>query len=509
MEVFYITTPIYYPNAEPHVGHAYTTIFADVLARYARLIGKEVFFLTGNDEHGLKIQKTAEKLGKQPKEFVDAMAEVYKKYWTLLDISYDHFVRTTDDYHEETVKKAFEYIYKKGLIYKARYSGLYCVDCEKYYSTGEYIEEEGKPYCPIHRKPLEFMEEETYYFKLSEFKDYVVDLLKNRDIVYPSLYAQEVLSKIQAEGLRDISIARPVERVWWGIPVPFDDKYVIYVWFDALLNYISSIGYGKDNERFSKYWGNVLHVIGKDILWFHTVVWFSLLKALDLEPPRKLIVHAFLTNKGLKIGKSAGNVITINDLLERYNGSDGVRYLLMRIFNMDKDSEFSFELLDNIYNSELADTFGNLVRRVGMLALKKMQGKIYRRSIDKKTGEAILDNIGKYVDSMNNFEVSKAINYAMDIARLANQYVNDTRPWEKSDPSKELYTLLEAIRVTTILLHPFTPRATSKIALMFGFTIESPLKKGLENVERYNVVNAPILFRKITTNQQQTGSGGS
>ncbi|MCD6301382.1 MAG: class I tRNA ligase family protein, partial [Staphylothermus sp.] len=275
LSVFYITTPIYYPNAPPHIGHAYTTIYADVLARYHRLIGDDVFFMTGNDEHGLKLQRAAEKKGVHPKELVDEMAEVYKKYWSLLDISYDHFIRTTEPYHEKVVKEAITRLYKKGLIYKASYSGWYCVDCEKFYSPGEYIEKEGKPYCPIHNKPLEWLEEETYYFKLSEFEDYLKDVLANKDIVYPKSYATEVLRKIEKEGLRDVSIARPKERVRWGIEVPFDKNYTVYVWFDALLNYISGVGYLEDEEKFKKYWPNVHHVIGKDILWFHTAIWFS------------------------------------------------------------------------------------------------------------------------------------------------------------------------------------------------------------------------------------------
>lgn len=498
MNVFYITTPIYYPNAPPHVGHAYTTVFADTLARYKRLMGYNVLFLTGNDEHGLKIQKVAEKQGKTPKEFTDEMAEVFKNYWRSLDVNYDHFIRTTDEYHEKTVSEAFSYIYKKGLIYKAKYAGLYCVDCEKYYSPGEYVEIEGKPYCPLHNKPLEYMEEETYYFKLSDFKDYLLDVLNNREIVYPRSYAEEVLSKINKEGLRDLSIARPVERVWWGIPVPFDKNYVIYVWFDALLNYISAIGYLNDNEKFSKYWSNVHHVIGKDILWFHTVVWFSILKALDIDPPRKVIVHAFLTSKGTKMSKSVGNVISIEEMLNRYGSPDAVRYVLMRIFNMDKDSEFDFELADSIYNSELADTYGNLVRRAGVLAQKKTDGKIYRRNIDSKIKDELENKLNTYIDAMENFEVARGASLAIDVARLGNQYLNETKPWEKKDPSKELYTVLETIRLATILLYPFTPRISNLVAKAFGFTVENPLKATLESIERYNVTNAPILYKKIS-----------
>lgn len=504
MDTFYITTPIYYPNAPPHIGHAYTTVFADVVARYMRLSGYNVFFLTGNDEHGLKIQKTAEKLGKDVKALVDEMAEVFKNYWRLLDIDYSHFIRTTDKSHEETVKEAFKYIYKKGLIYRASYRGLYCVECEKYYSQGEYIEVDGKPYCPLHNKPLEEMEEDTYYFKLSEFKDYVYNVLKNTDIVYPRIYAEEVLSKLSNEGLRDISIARPVERVWWGIPVPFDPNYVIYVWFDALLNYISAIDYLRDTERFNKYWRNVHHVIGKDILWFHTVVWFSILKALDIDPPKKLIVHSYLTVRGAKMSKSIGNVVSIDEALSRYGSSDAVRYLLMRIFNFDKDSELDLGMLDNLYNSELADTYGNLVRRAGVLALKKTDGKIYRRSIDQNLARQLESLIDEYERLLSEFELSRALGVSMEVARLGNQYLNETKPWEKSDPSKELYAVLEIIRISTIMLYPFTPRSSAIVADSLGFTIEPLRKARVEYVERYNVSRAPILFKKITLSKGES-----
>lgn len=497
MRVFYITTPIYYPNASPHIGHAYTTIYADVLARYHRLIGDDTFFLTGNDEHGLKLQRAAENKGVEPKKFVDEMAEVYKNYWRMLDISYDRFIRTTDPDHEEVVKDSIMKLYKKGLVYKASYAGWYCVSCEKYYSPGEYLEIEDKPYCPIHKKPLEWLEEETYYFRLSEFEEFMIDVLSNRDIVYPRSYAEEVLGKIRKEGLRDVSIARPKERVWWGIPVPFDENYTVYVWFDALLNYISGIKYLEDREMFNKYWPNVHHVIGKDILWFHTAIWFSVLKALDIPLPRKLLVHAFLLNRGLKIGKSAGNVIAIEDLLERYQDSSGVRYVLMRLFNMDKDVEATTELFDSIYNSELADTLGNLVRRVGVLARKKLGGKVVYDKVDEQIAKAIEMAVKKYREYMESYRVSEAILSIMELLRKSNSYVNETRPWEKQDPSKELYSLLEVLRYSLSMLYPVIPRAAEKTAKSLGFEIMNPYETSIGEKQEYNVIDAPILFKKV------------
>ncbi len=493
--VFYVTTPIYYPNAPPHIGHAYTTVYADVLARYHRLVGDDTFFLTGTDEHGLKLQRAAEKAGKTPKEFVDEMAEVYKGYWRMLDISYDRFIRTTDPDHEEVVVWAINKLREKGLIYKAKYAGWYCVDCEKYYSEGEYIIVDGRPHCPIHRKPLEWLEEETYYFRLSEFEGFMKKVLSEQDIVYPRQYAQEILGKIENEGLRDVSIARPKERVSWGIPIPWDPDHTVYVWFDALLNYVTGAGLLRDPERFNRYWPNVHHVIGKDILWFHTAIWFSVLEGLELPLPKRLIVHAFLINRGLKIGKSAGNVVAIEDLIDRYQDSDGVRYILMRVFNLHKDVDVSTALFDSIYNSELADTYGNLVRRVGSLAKRKLEGRVPEAGVDGRIEKVIEDSIDSYVEAMESYEVSRAVQHAMNILREANAYMNESKPWEKQEPVEELYTVLEAVKAATILLSPVTPKAARRVSEALGFPIDWSLAR--KNVAEYRVVDAPILFRKI------------
>lgn len=495
VNTLYITTPIYYPNAPPHIGHAYTTVFADIIARYYRLIGWNVFFMTGNDEHGLKLQRIAEKMNVDPKKYVDDMAEVFKNYWRMLDIEYDHFIRTTDEYHVEYVKEFVEKLRNKNLIYKDAYSGWYCADCEKFYSEKEFLVKDDKPYCPIHLKPLEWLNEETYYFKLSLFKDYVVDLLKNHNIVYPQHYANEVLNKIAEEGLRDVSIARRRDRVWWGIELPFDKDYTIYVWFDALLNYVTGLLHKHGVEGFNKFWSNCVHVIGKDIVWFHTVVWFSILKALDIDPPKRVLVHAFLLNRGLKMGKSTGNVVTIEEMINRYGGSDPVRYLLARVFNMDKDVDVSFELFDSIYSSELVDNYGNLVRRVGVLALKKTSGVIYRRTVDKDVEKAINDCIKLFNEEMQRSNVSSALGEVVKLLSLGNGYLNKTEPWAKESPEREIYNTLEIIRVSTILLHPFIPRTTVKVAEAFNFKITNPLVYTPQ--ERYEVKNAPILFRKL------------
>ncbi|NOZ30722.1 MAG: methionine--tRNA ligase, partial [Crenarchaeota archaeon] len=483
MKTFYITTPIYYPNAVPHLGHAYTTVYADILARYHRLKGDETFFLTGTDEHGLKLQRAAEKKGIHPKEFVDEMAERYKNYWSLLDISYDRFIRTTDPDHEELLKWALKKLYKKGLIYKAKYPGWYCVDCEKFYSEGEYEVIEGKPHCPIHKKPLEWLEEETYYFKLSEFTEFLKKTLKG-DIVYPRQYAQEVLGKIEKEGLLDVSLARPKSRVWWGIPLPWDEEYTTYVWFDALLNYVTGAGYLRDPEKFNKLWENTHHVIGKDILWFHTAIWFSMLEALEIPLPRRVLVHAFLINRGLKMGKSAGNVVFIEDLLQRYQDSDGLRYIIARIFNLQKDIEVSTDLFDSIYNSDLADNYGNLVRRVGTLVMRRLNGKLTAGKVDEDVQKTIEKTIEEYTAAMDSYEVSRAVEHVMDLLRRANAYMNESKPWEKQAPVNELYTVMEAVRTATIMLHPIIPKSTTRVAEAFGFQIDYNALTSLQ--EEYN-----------------------
>jgi len=494
VKTFYITTPIYYPNAVPHLGHAYTTVYADILARYHRLKGDETFFLTGTDEHGLKLQRAAEKKGIHPKEFVDEMAERYKNYWSLLDISYDRFIRTTDPDHEELVKWALKKLYQKGLIYKAKYPGWYCVDCEKFYSEGEYEVIEGKPHCPIHKKPLEWLEEETYYFKLSEFTEFLKKTLKG-DIVYPRQYAQEVLGKIEKEGLLDVSLARPKSRVWWGIPLPWDEEYTTYVWFDALLNYVTGAGYLRDPDKFNKIWVNTHHVIGKDILWFHTAIWFSMLEALEIPLPRKVLVHAFLINRGLKMGKSAGNVVFIEDLLRRYQDSDGLRYIIARIFNLQKDIEVSTDLFDSIYNSDLADNYGNLVRRVGTLVKRRLNGKVTAGRVDEDVQKTIEKTIKEYTAAMDSYEVSRAVEHVMDLLRRANAYMNESKPWEKQAPVNELYTVMEALRTATIMLHPIIPKSTTRVAEAFGFQINFNALS--THLEEYNVAEAPILFRKV------------
>lgn len=495
--VFYVTTPIYYPNDVPHVGHAYTTVLADVLARWYKLEGYDVFFLTGTDEHGLKLQQAAEKAGKTPKEFVDSMVPVFKKYWSLLGIDYSRFIRTTDPDHEELVKKVFQRLYEKGYIYRGKYSGWYCVSCEKFYGEGEYAEEGGQKLCPIHRKPLEWVEEESYFLRLSAVQDEVLKLIEEGGHIHPESYAREVASRIRKEGLHDLSVARPKSRVYWGVELPFDSGYVAYVWIDALLNYLTGVGYTRD-ENFEKYWSEAHHIIGKDILWFHSAVWFSVLRMLGLPPPKKLLVHAYIVNRGLKMGKSTGNVVMIDDLVERYGSADAVRYLLMRLLNLEKDVEFDQKLLDSIYNGELADTYGNLVRRAGVLAQRRLGGTVERAEPDEELARLADNAVAKARALMAEARVSEALGAALEVLHEANGYMNRTQPWASEDPRAPLYNVLEAVRVATNLLYPVIPGAAQRVADAFGFQLRPPSQLAFGQTEVFRVADAPVLFKRIS-----------
>ncbi|MEM2512656.1 MAG: methionine--tRNA ligase [Ignisphaera sp.] len=494
----YITTPIYYPNDKPHLGHAYTTILADIVARWYKLMGCETFLLTGTDEHGLKLQREAEKRGLSPKQFVDEMVGIFKEYWRLLNIDYSRFIRTTDKDHEEAVKHVLSKLYDKGYIYKGVYKGWYCAGCEKYYSEKEYEVVEGTPACPIHKKPLEFIDEEAYFLKLSQFEDYMVKMLKDGNVIYPKHYALEVLNKVYAEGLQDLAVSRPRSRVSWGIDLPFDTNYTVYVWIDALLNYLSSLGYPKDLNKLENFWGNAIQFIGKDILWFHTAVWFSLLAMLDLPPPKKLVVHAYLTVKGQKMGKSLGNVISIDDVVERYKNPEVVRFIVARIANYDKDSEVSWEIYDEIYTNDLVNNYGNLVRRVTILAQKLLEG-IVEKDIDAEFAKIVAELRSKAVESYSELKIAEAVKYALEISHEANAYLNRKEPWRSSNPRQTIYTSLEAIRITSLLLYPVMPKTIEKLFTMLNIDIG----KGLEQlnvgfIDKYVVKESPILFKKIS-----------
>ncbi len=478
-KTFYVTTPIYYPSGKPHIGSAYTTIAADILSRWNKLLGKEVFFLTGTDEHTKKVVKAAEKEGKSPKEYTDKIASVFQETWKKLNINYNRFIRTSDLDHKNYVEYVLDKVYKKGEIYKGFYDGLYCYDCEAYYT------EKDAPdlYCPIHKKPLDNFKEETYFFKLSKYQETLLDFYKdNPQFISPKHRKNEIINRVK-EGLRDLSISRKNER--WGIPLPFDKSHVAFVWFDALTNYVSGIGIQENKKLFNKFWPADVHLVGKDILWFHTVIWPAILFAINIEQPKKVFAHGWLLNKDTKIGKSSGNALDLNYLIEKYS-VDSLRYFLFRHFPFGEDGDFDEKALVERHNNELANKLGNLVLRVSTLVEK--YGLEETEVLDSK------EVFSKVSEHFEHFEIDKALNEIFSFIDRLNEYVQGKKPWETKD-KKVLYQLANGIKDATILLSPFIPETCEKIAKSFDFELSlksfnSPLKKG-------KIKKAEVLFRKI------------
>ncbi len=471
-KTFYVTTAIDYVNAEPHIGHAYQKIVADVLARWHKLKGKDVFFLTGTDEHGKKISDSAKTAGKEPKEFVDEISTFFKDAWNALNIQPDRFIRTTDEDHKEVVKEFIQKANDKGDIYEGEYSGLYCTGCEAYYT------EKDVPdlICPDHKRPLENIKEKSYFFKLSKYQDFLLDLYeKNPEFISPKERKKEIVNRVK-EGLQDLSITRT--SFDWGIPFPLDNKHVTYVWFDALINYYSAV---KDKQ----YWPADLHLLGKDNSWFHCVYWPAMLKSVGIDMPLKVFNHGFLTFNGQKISKSLGNAISVSILAKRY-GADAIRYFCMRHFPFGEDGDFSEDSLIERHNSELADKFGNLVSRVSALVEKNGMEKTEVLDFNKTLG-----NVEKHLEKL---EMDKALNEIFAFVDHCNEYIQEKKPWETKD-KKVLYKLANGIKDITILLSPFIPETCEKVSKHFGFDLSlENIKKDLEVKE---IKRSEVLFRKI------------
>jgi len=460
---FYVTTPIYYPNDIPHIGHAYTTIVADVLARWNKVKGNDVFFLTGTDDHGKKIAQTAEKKGKNPKDFTDELIPKFKDAWKKLNVKYDKFIRTTDKNHEKIVKEILQKVYDKGDIYLGEYEGLYCTGCEAYYTEKDL---EGGC-CPIHKTKVEVLKEKSYFFKLSKYQDNLLKLYEEHpEFIMPESKRNEVVSRVK-EGLRDLSISRT--SFDWGIPLPFDKKHVCYVWFDALFNYYSATR-EKDRE---KYWPTDIHLIGKDILWFHTVYWPAFLMSVGIDLPKTIFAHGWWTFDKEKISKSRGKVLNIDELIS-IAGIDSARYFLLRATPFGQDGDFSQNALIDRHNNELADKLGNLVSRVAGLIEKNGEEKTENKLI-KRLNEKEIENL------MDDYRFDKALNEIFAFIDICNEYVQSKKLWETKD-KKSLFELKEGILRIAELLSPFIPESSKKIIKQFS---EENIKKG------------EILFRKI------------
>jgi methionyl-tRNA synthetase len=461
---FYITTPIYYGNDAPHIGHAYTTVNCDALARWHRLLGDETFFLTGTDEHGLKIQRSAEAAGLTPRQLVDQTSARYRQAWDDLDISYDDFIRTSEPRHYTSVQALLSRIRDNGHIELATYEGLYCVSCEDYYTEAQAPDGD----CPIHQKPLEVLAEENYFFRLSRFEDQLLQLYADRpDFVQPLTKRNEALGFIK-QGLQDISITRT--SIDWGVPVPWDEKHVFYVWYDALINYATAVGYGVDDERFGTWWPNVHHVIGKEIIRFHCVWWPAMLLAAGELPPARVQVHGWLLVGGEKMSKTRLNQIAPSDLVKDF-GVDGYRYHFLRDVAFGNDGDFSYEGMVQRYNSDLANNLGNLLSRVATVVDKKCGGTGPAPDPSSPLGAVAAEVVDAATVAWERFRPDEALDETWRLIREANAHLEANEPW-KAEPGpavdRVLGDALEVLRIVAILASPAIPSTVREIWSRIG-----------------------------------------
>ncbi len=515
---FYVTTPIYYPSGNPHLGHAYCSIAADVIARYKRLLNFDVMFLTGTDEHGQKIENKAKNEGLSPKEYVDSVSRKFKDLWEILDISYDRFIRTTDDYHEESVGKIFTKLYEKGDIYKNYYKGLYCEPCEAFFTKTQAVE---GYLCPDCGRELKYTEEEAYFFKLSKYTNKILKLYEeNPHFVRPVSCFNEMKKFVEA-GLDDVCVSRTTFS--WGIRVPFDEKHVVYVWIDALSNYITALGYENAKNReelsnFYKFWPADVHVVGKEIMRFHAIIWVAILIALGLPLPKCIFGHGWLLFKdGTKMSKSKGNVVSPLDLISEYSVSaDAVRYFLLREFPFGHDGNFGFDSFVSRINSDLANDLGNLVSRTTSMILKYENDGIINLEnlLLGKEEKELIDIVVKvktaYQNFLNSFKFSEGLSEVWSIVLQANRYIERVMPWKLySNKNTEklgtvLYILCELIRCVAVFLAPFMPMSSEKIFTQIGindkkFKSFSSIKvHDHKNLVKYKICRAKeILFPRI------------
>ncbi len=500
MEKFYITTPIYYPSDKLHIGHSYCTVATDTMARYKRLRGYDVMFLTGTDEHGQKLERIAKKQGVTPKEYIDNVVVGIKQLWKTLNISYDKFIRTTDDYHVKTVQKIFKQLYDQGDIYKSTYEGWYCTPCESFFTEHQLVD--GK--CPDCGREVEKVKEESYFFRLSKYQDRIIKYMEeNTEFLQPNTRQNEMINNFLKPGLEDLAVSRTSFK--WGIPVEFDPGHIVYVWVDALSNYISALGYGSDDDSlFQKYWPADVHVVGKEIVRFHSIIWPAMLMALNLPLPKQIFGHGWLVINGGKMSKSVGNVVDPNVLVDKY-GVDAIRYFLLREIAFGQDGNFNNEALIQRINSDLANDLGNLVSRtVGMIE-KYFNGTLPEAQsptqFDADLIETAKNIVPKVEADMDKMMFSDALIELWNLIRRTNKYIDETQPWilikeeaKHSELANALYNVTESIRIISILLQPFMPNTPELIWKQIG--IEAGELTAWESAKQWGKLSKTLSVKK-------------
>ena len=475
MEKYYITTAIAYASAKPHIGNTYEIVLADAIARYKRLKGFDVYFQTGTDEHGEKIEQKAKEASKTPQEYVDDISKEIQRIWDIMNTSYDKFVRTTDSHHKEIVSHIFQKLYDQGDIYLDKYEGWYCTPCESFWTDSQLVD--GK--CPDCGREVQKKSEESYFFRMSKYQDRLIEYIESHpDFIQPEARKNEMMNNFLKPGLQDLCVSRTAFD--WGVRVPFNDNHVVYVWIDALSNYITNIGYDVDggNEEFRKWWPADLHLVGKDIIRFHTIYWPILLMALNLPLPKQVFGHPWLLMNNDKMSKSKGNILYVDDLVELF-GVDAIRYYLLHEIPFASDGTISYELIMERINSDLANILGNLVNRTISMAKKYFDGQVENKKVVENLDDAYIESINSLEDRvekrMNKLEIGLALDEIFDTLRASNKYIDDTMPWSlaKGETKKErletvLYHLLEGIRNCALFLSPFLPDTSKEILRQIG-----------------------------------------